>query len=429
MKGESDSGVITLVQAARKWTSPRLGPIRSIWCSSLGIPDPKWWIYGAELSRAPIGAYWSAANFGSAGASINREEAFLRAVGEAFERHASMNSVSEEDATYAPFSDSPLAERFARCESWERCPPMFKGLGREAPIRQSKVCSVATGEVVYVPSPYVHMGYTAPDKASLATYPISTGIAFSRDRVDALWRALCEVAERDAIMLFWLAHSTPRVLTTNPEEMPYSLSRRLTRLANVELETFLLDITTDFDVPTVLAVIRGHNYPYTTVGASCHVDAAKACEKALDEAVSVRFCLKSDKWSGVTPDFQEFSWVTRLEHHMVLYGAWRDSPALEFLQTGFPLSFNEFTSKYQNRVPQTYQEFELLCRRLLDERGLTVLARDLECSDTEPLGHTVRVIVPEMIPLSQDHNARWLATDRLRRNIQEAVNDYPHPFA
>jgi len=50
-------------------------------------------------------------------------------------------------------------------------------------------------------------------------------------------------------------------------------------------------------------------------------------------------------------------------------------------------------------------------------------------------GDVVKVIVPEMVPLSQDHNVRWLASSRLQQKAWsnkyaiEDFNIYPHPFA
>jgi len=51
------------------------------------------------------------------------------------------------------------------------------------------------------------------------------------------------------------------------------------------------------------------------------------------------------------------------------------------------------------------------------------------------LGHVVRVVVPEMLPLAQDHRARWLGTPRLLKRAglsrapASAFNRYPHPYS
>ncbi|MGN6757383.1 MAG: YcaO-like family protein, partial [Thermomicrobiales bacterium] len=66
--------------------------------------------------------------------------------------------------------------------------------------------------------------------------------------------------------------------------------------------------------------------------------------------------------------------------------------------------------------------------------GLTVLWADLTLPEAAPFGHVVKVIIPELMPLSEDHAARWLGTPRLlaRAGLAAAsaahFNPYPHPF-
>jgi hypothetical protein len=70
----------------------------------------------------------------------------------------------------------------------------------------------------------------------------------------------------------------------------------------------------------------------------------------------------------------------------------------------------------------------------LQEAGLTVLWTEVTAPEAAAFGHVVKVIVPEMVPLAQDYNARWLATPRLRQAAGPdragalAWNPFPHPF-
>lgn len=414
------------------WLDPRFGPVRRFWGARLGSPHPRWWVYGAALARAPLGTSWSGTDFSAAGSSIDRVEALTRALGESLERHAAVHSIAEVDQERACLSESPLSSRLPRCSADEICPPMFRGENWDVPVDHVRAVVVSTGADVLVPTPFVHLGYRAPSFDLLASYPISTGTAFAPRRHDARWRGLCEVAERDAIMQFWLTRSGFRRIAVSRPPGPRRLQSRLARLAEVGLRFDLLDITTDFQVPTVLAVITGREYPHVTVGASCHADALSACCKALDEAVSVRYSLSHDKWRRSAPSLSEFSWVRRLEDHMVLYGSWPDSPAFSFIQDAPVVSLIDFASQAWWGAPRDDAAFRTMSQRLLSELGLTVLCAELPCAETAPYGHTVKVLVPEMVPMSQDHHARWLDTPRLRRQLDGAdgsINEYPHPFA
>lgn len=414
------------------WLSPTAGPIRRIWCTSCGGPDPRWWVFGTEMARAPLGTYWSPAHVAASGSSIDRREALFRALGETVERHASMHAIHHADEVMIPVESTSIADRFARCAPDEACPPLFRGVNRDRPIGHVRMEVLADGTEVHVPTPYVHLGYMASNEDELATFPISTGTAFSEDLVQALWRGLCETAERDAIMLFWLSRSGFRQIDVEPAHAPSALVERLARLAEADLSVRLLDISTDFPIPVVLAIVSGREYPFTTVGASCHQSLERACCKALDEAVSVRVSLRHEKWQRANLDFEEFDWVRRLEDHMVLYGSWPESPALAFLDEAPGIPLATATREYAAQPPANSVGLAGFASRLREELGLTVLASELECSDTAPFGHVVRVVVPEMMPLSQDHRARWLDTPRLHRRLSaggEGPNPYPHPFA
>lgn len=414
----------------QSWVSPQSGPIEYTWCTSLGWPDPNWWVYGALLARGPLRTYWSPTHFSAAGASIQRGEAFSRAIGEALERHASVHAIDEDREVKIPFGETRLAGRFAKCASTEVCPPMFRGENWDVPIGHVRIEVAASAETTLIPTPYVHMGCTVPTEDLLATYPISTGVAFSTVRSSALWSALCEVVERDAIMLFWLTRSHFRTILVDPKLDPLRLATRIRRISDVGLDCYLVDISTDVGMPTVLAIVRGSEFPYMTVGACCHSDAVTACCKALDEAVSVRYVLRNDRWRREIPSYTEFSWVRRLEDHMILYGLWRDPPLQDFFAEAQSVPLRNYSEEFAAAIPRSEFGFQAFARQLRAELGLTVLARDLVCLDTAPYGHVVRVVVPEMMPLSQNHNAQWLETPRLvRRMGGRQLNTAPHPFA
>src|SRR5262249_26249979 len=141
------------------------------------------------------------------------------------------------------------------------------------------------------PAGFVHLGFWPEPPEVPVTLPISTGLAFDRSIEGAIWKGLCEVAERDAMMLnWWLRRPAPEI-DFGMGDLPEGLGDRLERVACVNLEARFFDITTDFRVPTVFCIVTGDNYPKLVVGASCTTDPIAACAKALDEAISARVML------------------------------------------------------------------------------------------------------------------------------------------
>jgi ribosomal protein S12 methylthiotransferase accessory factor len=420
------------------WVDVRFGPIIHVRGLSLAPPDPRWWICICELARSPVGTWVSPSHFGAAGASTDLAAALQAALAEAVERYSSLNPdrLDEESALLRP-ADSNIATRFPSCADHEDCPDSLKGLSRiSTPIRHVPTLDLATGDKVMVPRAYVEIMSSQGTKEPLVTMPISTGCAFHMEPWKAVWRGLCEVAERDAMMLMWWLRKPSPEIIVRPVEVPAPLASRMLRLRAVDLDVRLFDITADFRVPTVFCVLISESFPYITVGASCQADASLACCKAIDEAVAARVASQWDRWSREIPSFGSFDWVSLLEDHMMLYASWKQSPALNFLLERHEedLSYNKFAAQDWWRAPSNSSGLVHLARRLL-AMGLTVLWCDITATEAVDIGRVVRVVVPEMMPLSQDHNARWLGTKRLLQqappnwNSEADVNPFPHPFA
>jgi ribosomal protein S12 methylthiotransferase accessory factor len=75
---------------------------------------------------------------------------------------------------------------------------------------------------------------------------------------------------------------------------------------------------------------------------------------------------------------------------------------------------------------------------MLAEHGCDVIAVDITSLEALALGlHVVKVIIPQLIPMSLNHNARYLAHPRLANatkafgvpGLLDDINDDPQPFA
>jgi ribosomal protein S12 methylthiotransferase accessory factor len=415
------------------WIDDRFGPIIKLSGFPLYPPDPRWWLYACDLARAPIGTWTSPSYFGSSGASIDASEALQRALGETVERYCSMNPgpLDEESFLLRP-ADGGMAGHFPTCSVNEPCPASLKGFEHvttEVPHVRARF--LANDGHVPIPKAFAEIQMRQRPDEPLLTLPISTGLAFQPELWAAVWRGLCEVAERDAMMLMWWLREPSPEISTQGLSVPLPLHERMRRIAQANLVARLFDVSTDYRVPTVFAVVCGESFPYLTAGASCHSDPALACTKALDEAVAARVGARGDRWSRDIPSLSTFSWVRLLEHHMMLYAGWRKTPALDFLlERGRSVSYDEFAERDWWAAPEGPGNLDTIAKRLasIDLTGLWI---DLTTPEVAEFGSVARVCVPEMLPLSQDHNVRWLGTPRLLKRMRRGVslNPYPHPFA
>jgi ribosomal protein S12 methylthiotransferase accessory factor len=404
----------------------------------LAQPEPAYWLFGAELARTPVGNWFAEGGpTGAAGTSIDADEALVRCLGEIAERYSALTAPIAGTLRRA---DPELMARLPRCAPDENCLPTFRGGTPDSPVTHVPITRLADDSGIEIPAGYVHQAFQTRGEPML-TLPISTGLAFDPSLETAIWRGLCEVAERDAMMLtWWQRRPAPEIdmslRSDDPAaQLPAQLVDRLQRLDAVSLSARFFDITTDFGVPTVFCVLDSEDFPYRIVGACCRNDLGSACMKALDEAVAVRQVVH-DPDPFTPPSLQDFDWITQLDEHAQIYAHGHLAEAFDFLLDSdtAPVSFADTATRTDRRQPHWSDNLPAAARDL-EASGLTVLWADVTAPELDGLGRVVKVVVPEMVPLSQLHSARWLATRRLAQSdgnteLQAAsFNSFPHPFA
>ena len=417
---------------ALEWVDGRFGPITGL---SRGRVDPGWWLTGGNLARSPVGNPFSPRPETSAGVSIDETESLRRALGEAVERYCALNAeLRPERATLA---EAGLVDRLPVCAGDEPCPPSLRQLPPHEPLTQVYARRLDDGAEVLLPAGFVDLRFRPSPPEPLVTLPISTGLAFREDLAAAIWSGLCEVVERDAVMCMWWLRAAGPEITCRSHDVPDELAERLERLGRARLEARFFDIATDFHVPTVFCILTGPTFPHLVVAAACASDPARACTKVLDEAVGMRqglqFAHAHDGGPTKRPDH-----IHDLEDHALFYAGAPSSPAFTFLleqPTASRRPFADWAGGDWWEEPQDMVGLGRLATHL-GTQGLTVLWADLTTSDAEDVGRVVKVIVPEMVPLSPDHSIRWLGTRRLlqRGSINTTTatvsqfNPFPHPF-
>ncbi len=419
------------------WVDDKYGPVSTLGGVRMADPEPAFWVFASDFARTPVGNWFGGNPTGAAGTSIDAEEALVRCLGEIAERYSALTAPVEGTVQSV---NPEFMQKFPRCAADEDCSPILRGQAPQIPVTHVPMTRLADGVRVQIPAGYVHLSFRAPGEPVLTT-PISSGLAFDPSLATALWRGICEVAERDALMLTWWQRRPAAEIDLGCDSdwpsagLVPGLANRLSRVAAASLRARFFDITTDFAVPTVVCVLTGDRFPYLTVGAACRADAGAACAKALDEAVSTRLAVRGAE-GFVPPRLDDFSWMDELEQHAQLYAARHLRQAFDFLLDGerLPISLAEIAECPALRSPQTMAELRDVAMDL-EHADLTVLWTDLTAPELSPHGQVVKVVIPQMVPLPQLHRVRWLGTRRLRRpgddgeSLASSFNSYPHPFA
>jgi len=373
---------------------------------------------------------------GGSGSDTSAELAWLRAVGEAAERYASMAFCDEDFVigTAQELGSSALdLETLPRCSAREyadpKCP--FVRPDKSAPMRWVRGYSLVDDRERLVPAVMVYL-YFHPWPEERIWPMISTGTAAHPDVTTALISAICEVIERDAISITWLARlPLPRIELDRP--LPADLDKGYSLLNGSLVKQYFFDATSDLGVPTVYALQLLDGHPNLSQFVSCATgfDMAALCAKTIREASPARSIFQHEREiPSAIADFNTLydgsTFLGRPEH--------RDQFAF-LLETPRHKLISGFT---ENMPASPTDQLRFLIQRL-SELGMDVIAMDITPDEVRELGlWVVRVVIPGLMPMSVIHRGRFLGHPRLYsypekagfgKLVEDDINPAPQPFA
>lgn len=378
-----------------------------------------------------------AENGGMTGACADEDAALaaVKSIAEAAERYA-MTVIGNDEVTVATaneLGDGAIDWRlFPRClDSEYENFPVIVPFDPDKKMRWVQGISLTSGRRLYVPVSLTHIS-SPSRRAESFSLPISTGVAVHTDVHEATARAVMEVVERDSIALTWyLRRQLPRIVVS-PEHAGRHAERFLA-FERSQIEQVLFDATTDLGIPVVygLMLSRGHASAATVVTAACDLDPIGACAKAMREAVSTRLAVIAATERPDTPEA-----CVKLEHGAVYMGERERMPDFDFL-----LGSNERVDMHALPNRDTGDSQSNL-RWLVDRlraHGLEAVAVELTTGDLRDNGlRAIRVVIPQLMPMSYVSLARFLDHPRLRQYGEQVcgreftpdmVNLLPQPFA
>jgi ribosomal protein S12 methylthiotransferase accessory factor len=371
-----------------------------------------------------------------AGGALDEEKASRLCLAEAIERYASC-FVPEDELIWATADElgdeAADLTRFPECSETELANPrsFMAPIDTSARIRWVRGWSLTEGRAKWVPTVSTWLHINARTHAERFTSPISTGCATHTSLTRAVINGLAEVVERDSIALTWLQRiSWPKLEIDVDDERLAPFRRRYERS---HVTTHFFDATTDTGIPTFYSVdvtpdneVLGQLVMCTT-----SLDPIDSIAKMYRESASSRIAMQSSREQP--DDVDEFV--------SVFHGAsYMGSPER---RSEFDFLLDSTETRKLSEVPDLTsgddeQELQEMVRRLaaIDAEVLVV---EITTEEARAAGfRVVRVIVPELMPLSFVHTARYLAHPRLYSApaklgypvADEAhINPLPQPFA
>jgi ribosomal protein S12 methylthiotransferase accessory factor len=376
-------------------------------------------------------------NGGMTGACADEDPALaaVKSIAEAAERYAMtvIDSAEVVVATANDLGEDAIDWRlFPRCLEHEYA--RFPGIVPFDPnkkMRWVQGLSLTSARRLHVPVALTHIS-SATRRAESFALPISTGVAVHTDVYEATARAIMEVVERDSIALTWYMRRPLARIATSSERAGRH-AERFRAFERSQIEQYLFEATTDLGIPVVygLMVSRGHASAATVVTAACDLDPVSACAKAMREAVSTRLAVIA------TPDRPSSSDACiKLEHGAVFMGERERMSEFDFLLKS-PHSV-DMHALPNHDSGDSRRNLQWLIGRLR-EHAMEVVAVELTTDDLRDSGlRAIRVVIPQLMPMSYVSLARFLDHPRLRQYGEhvhgrpftaDMVNPLPQPFA
>lgn len=377
------------------------------------------------------------ADSGMSGACADEDMSIsaIKAVAEAAERYA-MSVIHNDEVVIATANelgaDAIDWRLFPRCldREYEDFPSVVP-FDPNKRIRWIRGVSLLDGRRLYVPVSLTHIA-KASRRAETFTLPISTGVAVHSSVQEATVRAILEVVERDSIALTWyLRPVLPRIRISAEQAGDYS--SRFQAFGRSQIKQYLFDATTDLGIPVVYGVMVAPNHPTvaTVVTAASDLDPVSACAKAMREAVSTRLAV-----IGCEDVPEDHEACFKLEHGAAYMGRQEQRAEFDFLLKS-PQSVD--IEDIPNRdTGDSGRNLHWLVERLR-EKKIEAVAVELTTDELSENGlRAVRVVIPQLMPMSYVSKARFLAHPRLHHYAEtimnkafteDLVNPLPQPFA
>ncbi|MFD8493493.1 TOMM precursor leader peptide-binding protein [Amycolatopsis sp. NPDC059657] len=335
----------------------------------------------------------------SCGKGVTDIQAQASALGEALERYsavytgdeprflASLNTLGEmgiHPNRSMLFSDRQLAER----QKWNAKGIPFQTVTEPMPadaeLEWSPVYSITEERTKYVPTSLLFYSY--PYRGPVYAIADSNGCAAGTSFEDAMLQGFYELVERDSVAIWWYNRLRCPGIDLDAMKEPW-IDQMQAEYRGLNRELWALDITADLGVPAVVAVSRRTDKPAEDIifGFGAHHDARIAVLRAVSELnqflPAVAFSTEDGRGYTFPDPVQKQWWQTAtVADHPYLSPDPREpaSRVIDLtLATGGDLA-----------------EDVRLCRRLVEAKGMELLALDLTRPD---IGlPVVKVLVPGM---------------------------------
>ena len=271
-----------------------------------------------------------------------------------------------------------------QCQGWfQKIPEPFD---ETRSIDWTPVWSLTAQDFKYLPTAYCYYGY--PQSQQLDCWADSNGCAAGNTIEEAILQGFMELVERDSVALWWYNRLPKPQVDLDSFDEPY-YHRLQQYYQELGRELWVLDITSDLNIPTFAAISRNIDRSVEDIilGYGTHFDPKIAMSRALTEVNQILPSVLSAKADGTT---------NYPQHIDPLAAQWWTTATLA--EHPYLIPHNQVTPKIFTDYPDIASNDLLddvkLCQKIVEEKNMEMLVLDQTRPD---IGLRVaKVIVPGM---------------------------------
>ncbi|MBC6994038.1 YcaO-like family protein [Neolewinella lacunae] len=419
-----------------KLISPELGVLQHIFRLPRMDYDPKLVSFGVwPGDSTKVGGFKFSGR--SSGCAPNWDNAILTTVGEVVERYcpAFYNRESLVFGSYEQLKErgafSPREIALYHEKQYEKFDFPIIPFTEKSEVNWVECWDIGCGRKVLYPGSLIYIPWVEEEEWVAVTS--STGMAGHVNEHAAILNGLYENIERDSFTITWMQWlDVPKILIDR--EIRAYLDEKFPS----NFEFHFLDVNLDLGVPAVFGFCFGESDfgKFVAVGSaarSTYADALKKVANEIGQAISYfRYLL------GEMPDWvpdDNFDDIMNFEEHSIFYqkrpDLWHVFDRWRFKDAEKKINF------YEKRTNTDREEIRRITK-LLDDKGYSVLCKDLSTPDVRQAGFcSLRVIVPQLIEMAGSY-AHYFSGGRRLYEVPEKLgylvrdfdqlNPYPHPF-
>lgn len=353
------------------------------------------------------------------GVSTTKKEALQKALGELIERYDSLFTDNK--------SPKFLRKRFEEVKERAINPKKFDYFNlynSQTAILWHEGFNFFTGTKKLLPANLCYMDFSKRrlfQNEPFFYHTSTNGVAIQQTFNRATQGAIYELIERDAFLCHWLLKITPNRINLDTLRKDSQFKFYLDKIERSGGKLYLLDITTDLEIPTIASVLITAE-EQLFVSASCGVDIAKLILKNIKDMVAFSFHpaeknkQKVEKIITLT-DIMPY-WQNRgdIEKHM------------QFLLCGEEIHYTHLLHRH-NTVPLTMEGL----KTKLKEKNIEIYLVNLTSNTSKYFGlHTIRAVSPNLMQIYFGDKYKYTKHPRIEsfariKNLKNYTINQDHP--